>query len=61
MTKQWNPSWGEIAEMDVQGICPSSIDSETGLPITEGETAHKWDTTTNPIGCAECGALKDPQ
>ena len=39
-------------------ICPSSLD-ENGDPATEGETAHKWDDTENPVTCAECGASKD--
>lgn len=34
-------------------VCPSSLD-ENGLPMTEGNTAHKWDDTT----CSECGAFK---
>lgn len=39
-------------------ICSSSLD-EYGEPMTEGETAHKWDDSTDPITCAECGTLKD--
>lgn len=39
-------------------ICPSSLD-EYGEPMTEGETAHKWDESENPITCAECGAAKE--
>lgn len=39
-------------------ICPSSLD-EFHRPLTEGETAHKWDDTTDPITCAECGTEKD--
>lgn len=39
-------------------ICPSSLD-EFGEPMTEGETAHKWDETTDPITCSECGANKE--
>lgn len=34
-------------------ICPSSL-NEDGEPITEGETAHKWDENT----CAECGTTR---
>ena len=44
-------------------VCPSSLmeDEESGelRPITEGETAHKWDKDAYPISCAECGAEKD--
>lgn len=39
-------------------VCSSSLD-EWGWPMTEGETAHRWDDTKNPIECAECGAEKD--
>ena len=38
-------------------ICPSSLD-EFGEPMTEGETAHKWDETTSPVTCSECGTTK---
>lgn len=38
-------------------ICPSSL-NEDGEPMTEGETAHRWDETTNTATCAECGAEK---
>lgn len=56
--KQWNPSWGEIADMEAKGICPSAVDSETGEYI-EGESGHKWDVSAGyPIVCSECGVLK---
>lgn len=38
-------------------ICPSSLD-DNGEPTTTGETAHKWDDTTNPVECAGCGLIK---
>ena len=63
MKKQWNPSYLEVAEMDAAGICPASIDGDTGKPITEGETAHKWEPQLSsedynkPVyACSECGA-----
>lgn len=37
-------------------VCPSAP-----RPLTEGETAHKWDTDTDPVSCAECGATYDPE
>lgn len=43
-------------------VCPSSLhENETGElePITEGETAHKWDDTEIPVTCSECGTQKD--
>ena len=40
-------------------ICPSSL-NEKDEPMTEGETDHKWDTTTEPITCSECGAVREP-
>ncbi len=39
-------------------VCPSSL-GEDDKPMTEGETAHKWDETQNPVTCAECGAERD--
>lgn len=39
-------------------VCPSSLD-ENDEPRTEGETAHRWDESTDPVECAECGALKE--
>lgn len=39
-------------------ICSSSLD-EFGEPANEGETAHRWDTTTTPVTCAECGTTRD--
>lgn len=39
-------------------VCPSSL-NEDGMPMTEGETAHRWDDTTDPHTCAECGAQRD--
>ena len=38
-------------------VCPSSL-NEWGWPMAEGETAHKWDETTSPVTCAECGAAQ---
>jgi hypothetical protein len=38
-------------------VCPSSL-NENDEPVDPNETAHKWDDTTNPITCAECGTLK---
>lgn len=38
-------------------VCPSSLDEYNG-PLT-GETAHKWDDTTDPVTCAECGATNN--
>jgi hypothetical protein len=59
---------GDGADMDAAGICPASIDGETGKPTTEGETAHKWEPQlssedyNNPVyACSECGALKDQE
>ena len=40
-------------------ICPSSL-NEKDEPMIEGETDHKWDTTTEPITCSECGATREP-
>lgn len=40
-------------------VCPSSLNEE-GEPMTEGETDHKWDTTTDPHTCSECGATREP-
>lgn len=37
-------------------VCPSSL-GEDDLPMTEGETAHKWDDETGE--CNECGAKND--
>jgi len=39
-------------------VCPSSL-NEWGKPAQEGETDHRWDDTTSPITCAECGAEKE--
>ena len=36
-------------------VCPSSL-GEDDLPIDPEQTAHKWDETTGPMTCAECGA-----
>jgi len=38
-------------------VCPSSLNGDD-KPVNPEETAHKWDETTNPITCAECGAAK---
>lgn len=37
-------------------VCPSSL-NEWGKPMTEGETAHKWDEDTKT--CNECGATQE--
>lgn len=37
-------------------VCPSSL-GEDNKPMTEGETAHKWDEETGE--CNECGAIKE--
>lgn len=40
-------------------VCPSSLhENEQGElePMTQGETAHKWDDSTDPPTCSECGA-----
>jgi uncharacterized protein YqkB len=39
-------------------VCPSSL-GEDDLPMDENETAHKWDDTTDPVTCSECGTTKD--
>lgn len=43
--------------LNIPEVCPSSLD-EWGWPMIEGNTAHKWDATTSPVTCAECGATK---
>ncbi len=40
-------------------VCPSSLDDK-GNPTDPSETAHKWDETTDPIVCSECGAEREP-
>lgn len=49
---------GTTEYMYLPDVCPSSL-NEWGRPMTDGETAHRWDETTNPVTCAECGATKD--
>lgn len=44
-------------QMD-SNVCPSSL-NEDGIPVDPNETAHKWDDTTSPVTCAECGATKE--
>ncbi len=39
-------------------VCPSSL-GEDDKPVNPDETAHKWDITTDPISCSECGAEKE--
>lgn len=42
-------------------VCPSSLQvNEAGdlEPMTEGLTAHVWDTSIEPVTCSECGAEK---
>ncbi len=39
-------------------VCPSSL-GEDGYPVDQDETAHKWDETTDPHTCAECGATRE--
>lgn len=41
-------------------VCPSSL-REDDKPVDPTETAHKWDESSNPITCAECGTNKDEQ
>jgi hypothetical protein len=50
---RWRKRWHRVWD---NNICPSSLD-ENHDPITD-ETAHKWDDSSNPIACAECGAQK---
>lgn len=39
-------------------VCPSSL-NENDEPNDPNETAHKWDDSTDPVTCAECGATKE--
>jgi len=39
-------------------ICPSSL-NENGEPMTAGETSHRWDESTDPHTCAECGTTRE--
>lgn len=38
-------------------VCPSAPDN-TAPPSPEN--AHKWENTTDPVSCAECGAERGP-
>lgn len=49
---------GTTEYLFISSVCPSSLD-EWGWPATQGETAHKWDESTTPHTCAECGTTKD--
>ena len=43
-------------------VCPSSLhENEQGElePISPNATSHKWDDTTDPVTCSECGTTKD--
>lgn len=39
-------------------VCPSSL-GENDEPIDPNETAHKWDESTDPHTCSECGAERE--
>lgn len=41
-------------------ICPSALEEDGTLDRSNGEDwgKHKWDETTNPITCSECGTTK---
>jgi hypothetical protein len=36
-------------------VCVASL-NENDEPANPNETAHRWDETTEPVTCAECGA-----
>lgn len=40
-------------------ICPSALEEDGTLDRTKWDGAHKWDTTTDPHTCAECGTARD--
>ncbi len=42
-------------------ICPSALDEDgnNAFADDEGHGGHKWDDTTNPITCSECGTEKE--
>lgn len=39
-------------------ICPSVLEEDGTLDRSKWDGAHRWDTTTVPESCAECGAIK---
>ena len=41
-----------------KNVCPSSL-GENDEPVDINETAHRWDLESDPIECAECGAIQD--
>lgn len=49
--------YSDLAQVPAN-VCPSSLD-ENLQPIDQGNTAHRWDDTTDPPTCAECGTIKD--
>lgn len=40
-------------------VCPASL-GEDDKPVNPLETAHKWDETTDPVSCSECGTFYQP-
>jgi len=38
-------------------VCPASLD-ENDEPTHPSGSAHRWDETTTPVTCAECGTEK---
>lgn len=51
-----NLSYSDLANVD-PNICPSSPDYPHAP--ASADNAHRWDTDTEPVTCAECGAVKE--
>lgn len=39
-------------------VCPSSL-GEDNEPVDINQTAHRWDESTDPHTCAECGTQRE--
>lgn len=42
-------------------ICPSALEEDGTLDRSKWDGAHKWDDSTDPITCAECGTEYDEE
>lgn len=40
-------------------ICPSALEEDGTLDRTKWDGAHRWDESTTPNTCAECGTVRD--
>lgn len=40
-------------------ICSSALEEDGTLDRSKWDGAHRWDDSTTPITCAECGTEKD--